>query len=683
MYGGNESRRREIMKKNKLIWLLSVLLCTVIVLMACDAATEDEDKTVTTGVETEAPTEEIETEGQTDEINTEIETETETEAREPVDPILENFLGMSSETRWDEISKATRLDGDIYSRSYDQSMLAVRTADVDTKNIVTEKFTVYNIALKKAVLTLENKYSNSQKFDWYEFDFDDPMNSVYGQYGNKILPESIMKVNMVSEGGINLIRVSRATLTPVDKEDLKDNDYYGYLYEVDINYDFYDVTGTKIITVKDKDIYGYDYDNSVVIRFNRSYGEATAVFNADNMNLVRVTDSISGSAWGSFDAENSKYVYFLNGSLDHAIGYSQNYIEVYSKKTGERVIRHYCDHADMFWTNVLENGNVLLTYINTLDPSSKEPGDFYVGSEYKYTYDLQILDVKSGGVTDVDCDYVVYELLDKDTLADILSLRNCGITLTDNVLNIAVVSPIENKQLDSESYKLLFVDNDMNIMFEMDSILPEHRFGYDGDSDGFDLGFSVLPNGDYLVTLYGMTAQTRAIAKKDGTVRAYLTDDMQVVGNYVVTEVGIYDYDLKLLYEFGTDAEDYKLYKYATGIGSNIIVSRRTEYMDLDSYTYKTKTEYFKLEFANNAEKTVTYTKLFSDDAERIYDVSDNGSYVLVQNGDTNMYSLYNANFKLILKADSISVFESDGEYVAIVSYYLDGEYVTQLYTLE
>lgn len=668
MYGGNESRGREIMKKINLIKLLSVLLCAVIVLAACETATGNGDS-ATTGTETEASTETRETEEQT------TEAETETETRAPVEPVLENFLGISSVTRWDNISTAERIDGEVVDVSDDDSIMVVRTADVDIKNIVTEKFTVYNATLKKVVLTVENKYSGSERYD-DTFDFDNVDNSVMGYYGEFKLSESIMKADVVNVDGINVIRVSRAALTPIDKEELKDNDYYGYLYEVDIDYDFYDIAGTKIITTKYDNAYGWGDGNSVCIDFLTSYGYAEAVFNADSMRLVRVTSDITGVAWGGFDAENDNYVYYLNGDRRSALGYYERYIDVYSKTTGERVIRHYCEYADDMQACVLENGNVLIIYVNTLDTSSKEPADIY-DDNVKYTYKMQILNVKNGKLTDVDLDYVIIGLLDRDTLEETLALRNRGITLTENVINVAVACPIKNKQLDITSCKLLFVDNNMDIMFEMESIVPEHRFGSENWYDVFDLGFEALANGDYLVSLYDVV-QSQAIVKKDGTVRSYLTSDCKVIGNYVVSQSGVYDYDMKLLYKFGTGDGDYKLADFTTGIGDHIIVKK-----EIDTGNGESKIEYFKLEFTDGGENSVTFTKLFKNDAEIIEDVSDNASYVITKNEDTELYSLYNAELKLILKAEQIQVFESDGGYVAAVEYHLDGEDIIRLYTLK
>lgn len=656
------------MKKINLIKLLSVLICAVIVFAACDS-NPNADSTATTDTETEANTEtnEEQTSGK------ETETETETETREPVEPILENFFGISAVKPWNEINSATRIDGKIVAASGDGNILVFRTADVDTKNKVTEKFTVYNIALKKAVLTVENKYQYSDQYN--SFDWNSPIINAYSYYEDVFLPESVMDVKIVSRGSVDMILVSHAALEPIDKEIIKENDCNGCFYKTKLDYTYYDVAGNKI-SESENSYCIVDYANSsssaLVLDF---YNGDTAVIDSNSMELISVSNAYKDLTLGNADFVNEKYAYFLDEALYQALGWSARYVEVYDRESKERVIRYYTEYSDDFDAFVLDNGNILMQFIYELDYESSEKSDFYV-DEDRYGYKHQILDIKTGKVTDVELDYLIMYMLDSQTAAKGNDyMRKFGISLTDNVINLAQVLPIEDRQL-QDAAQMIFVDNNMDVMYEMGLIIPEQKVNLPYG----DFGYSVLPNGDYLVTLYDVVTN-RAIVKRDGTVRTYLTSDVEIVGNYLIKDNAVYDYDMNLVCELG---DGFNGFTFECAIGTRIIVSKEYVYTDPDTGYDEKRKKFRELKITDDAENLAELVDVFGSNTEEIDPRKTTESYIVTHDTETGKYSLYNAELELVLKtAGEMDIVSSGDGYIVVTEIVYDGNAITLLYTLD
>lgn len=655
------------MKKFNLIKLLSVLICAVIVFAACDS-NPNADSAATTDTETEAKTET--NEEQTTEAETK--TETETETREPVEPILENFFGISAVKPWDEINSATRIDGEIVTTSSNGNVFVFRTADVDTKNKVTEKFTVYNIALKKVVLTVENKYQYSENYD--RFDWDSPMVNAYTYYEGVFLPESVMNVEIVSGRSVDMILVSHAALEPIDKEIIKENDGEGCFYKTELDYTYYDVAGNKI-SESEYSRYYVDYENSsssaVVFDF---YNGDTAVIDANSMELISVSNAYKDLTLGNADFVNEKYAYFLDEELYQALDWSARYVEVYDRESKERVIRYYTEYSYDFDAFVLDNGNILMQFVDELDYESSEKPDFYAGGD-RYVYKHQILDIKTGKVTDVELDYLVMYMSDSQTAAKGNDyMRKFGISLTDNVINVAQVLTIENGEL--QNAQMIFVDNNMDVMYEMGLIIPEQKV----DLSYGDFGYSVLPNGDYLVNLHNVVT-TRAIVKRDGTVRTYLTSNVEIVGNYLIKDNAVYDYDMNLICELG---DGFNEFAFECAIGTRIIVSKEYVYTDPNTGYDEKRKEFRELKITDDAENPTELVDVFGSDTEEIDLQKTTESYIVTHDTETGKYSLYNAELELVLKtANEMHIVSSDDGYIVVTQIANDGSRITLLYTLD
>ena len=183
-------------------------------------------------------------------------------------------------------------------------------------------------------------------------------------------------------------------------------------------------------------------------------------------------------------------------------------------------------------------------------------------------------------------------------------------------------------------------------MFETNIIIPEHNMFTATDA----LGIEILANGDYHVSLYDVVT-SRAIVTKDGKIRAYLPDNANIAGSYIVNEYGIYTYDMELIYDFEEEG-----YEFGGVFADNIIVYK--EEADIDAPTVFDDV-YYELSVSGT---TVSANLIFED--ETIYSVGDD---YIITSGDK--YVLYNAKLDHVLTTEnSMQVYEFDGNFYVFTS---------------
>ena len=601
-----------------MIKLLSVLLLMAIMLTGCNNIAPAE---TTAPVETTAPeaTEEVL-------INKE-------EPHESVEQKLENFIKPSEDDGIADLENVTRLEGTIVSSTIDGRVLAFRTADVDAFGTVTETINVYNASAKKTVLTVSNTYKlgDYDTFDWYNTEIYDETIK---------LPSSLMKVT-VKELGISsdapvIVGVSRATVTEIPEETREKNEN-GCVFNVDLSYTYYDALGNEITKSKRNMI---QEDPNMVNAY--IIGTAHVVFDGDK--AVKVVNGETEKVMAGFDYENDKYGYYYNS-------YSgvYRYIEVYSKNSGNCVLRYHLEPVAPGiggqTINVLEDGDIFIQDIRSLPEDSNKEADvvFYDGQGASgLLVNQYILDVETGKTQALDLGFIVQELIPNRDLDEAHYI--IGFEFTEHTVNLAAVVYIENKKPAKSGFVVL--DNDMSVMFETNIIIPEHNMFNTPDA----LGIEILANGDYLVSLYDVVT-SRAIVTKDGKIRAYLPDNANIAGSYIVNEYGIYTYDMELIYDFEEEG-----YEFGCVFADNIIVYK--EEADIDDPTVFDDV-YYELSVSGT---TVSANLIFED--ETIYSVGDD---YIITSGDK--YVLYNAKLDHVLTTEnSMQVYEFDGNFYVFTS---------------
>ena len=604
------------MKNNTMLKLLSVLLLLTLLLVGC--AKED-----TPDNEATPP------------LNDE-------QKHEAVEPILENFFKLSTEKSWNVLGAATRFDGSFVGSIDDETsknLIALRTADVDTKNVVTEIIKVYNTNLKKEVLSITNTYKNGA---YAPFNWDDL--AVYDEAVQ--YPESVVDVSIVvlNDGftPVEIVKVSKATVTEIDSDNPD-----ACKYDIAVAYEFYDVAGNLILKTNNDSV-TLDTATSTYGTLAYYFGSTHVVFDEETGAAVRIVNGETETVITTFDYETEKYGYFYDWDDD----LNTCFLEVYDKNTFQCILNHhYLKKIISYEPQVffLEDGDVLAQYVEEIPEESTRTPDFVdsMGCGYRVVWEL--IDVEIGKTETIELPFVINGLYSNYTLNEMETL---GFDATEHVVNYAIVSPIENGKLGNPAVKVL--DNDLSVLFDMTSIAPEHLLNI--FTMAFEenlLGFTVLANGDYLVELHDVVTP-QAIVSKDGALRSYLPADAEIVGSYVVTSNGVYDYDMKNLYSFEENNVQWEFV-----LGSKIIVSSLPT--DVLSSIEGTRT-YFSLTYDT---ATFSLNPIFS--GADIIEYSDD--YVIVFDGK---YTLYNTELSHVLTtANEMTVYEFDGSY--LVYTYLDG----------
>lgn len=275
---------------------------------------------------------------------------------------------------------------------------------------------------------------------------------------------------------------------------------------------------------------------------------------------------------------------------------------------------------------VLNNGNVLIQYAVKLDDEATTYDFADAGSNGLIKYDLctLILNPKNGNTTAVETNYIFSSLVSAFTLSENEDADNRR--FSNSFENIAEVYSIVDKRINSSSSGRDFVLVNNNGAVTASLKLAEHQ--------GMDVP-SKIANDTYLVsTEYG-----RAIVDgKGNTIQSINNWSLTIVGEYIVSERAIYDFNMEIVYDLKQN--DAKV--AGTFDGTIIIVE------EVNDTTY----EILRL---NDGETNTLCTIDFSDEA---LDGRDNitwdvvAGYYGIYRYATDEYSYYNAKGDLLLKGD-------------------------------
>lgn len=639
------------MKYMNIIKLLSVLLCIGMLFVACDSAKNDETQATDTATEAGTVAEA--------ESDTSTEAPTEAPTEEPllenVEDKFENFFEIIKDEENAAISDAERIDGEVVDWDSGVRFILMKSSDVDTMNTVTDTFKLYNMLSGEITLTVENKYFNGDydAFDWDDimvkktFTFEASGNGYVQKDSTLKYPESIVEVEINEAGRVPYVLVKEAKITPMDEATAAANPE-ACAYVIVTTYTYYDVYGNKITSAPDQlyvsNLINYRETLSVL------FGTTVAYFDAETLMPLGSSSAVNDLISNIYDHETDAYGYFLNGENNVAALGTVYYFDVIDKASGETAYRYYLDNNyEIAKTFVLHNGDILIQYENEVE--EKDSYDYAIDAEEFYDIAHFIFSVKDGSVTEIDLPYCIQYMMDGETFSEALYLEDQGLATTANARNVAIVNYIGDGIY--EDGDLVVFDNDMSVLFKLDRIVPEHKIEAD-----VALGITILANGDYLVELDDVVTD-RAIVTRDGKVRAYLTSDMKVYGNYVVKDSNVYDYDLNHICDL-----DEESYKVVGEIFGELIVAEDGVDLELEY----AKCCIFKVDNDGKA----SFERLFGDDV-KLVEITD--EYVIIQREEDDKYILYNEEFESILVTyDSMSVVEFNDSY--IVTTHIKGEVI-------
>ena len=632
------------MKYMNIIKLLTVLLCIGMLFVACDdAQTESSEEVTTEAIET--PTEEPTTEPVT-EAPTETETETKEALLEGVEGKFENFFeNLAADTA--ELSTAERVEGDIVARVGE--IVIVKSVEIDTKNVVTETYKVYNAETGKEVLTVTDDYFNGDydSFNFYTDDFRVFENTVFVDNGDKTFSpvtesektyrESYVSVTIGQTYRVNYIIVAKAEITPIDEE-VREENPEGCVYNVAVSYAYYDVYG-NLITESNSRLYvggGYAPSNNGV--FALTFGNTVAYFNIETTELIGTSDIVTNEKVGIYKYQNDRYGYYSEQTIPLLGGYV-SYMDIVEKKSGEVLRYHFDNSYNFYQVFYLHNGDVAIQYVSTVEED--EPYDVYVnmnGSFLFYRLKMVILSADDGKETVIEKpEFLITRLMTGEDYAEYAELEdNNLLKVTSNTRNVASVYMIKDG-VANITEDIVVLDNDLSILYTYEKIIEQQKF------DDLKLGYRVLANGDMLVNI-DSDDTPYAIVAPDGTVRSYLEYGMEVVGEYVADGQALYDYDKNFV--CSSAQKDYRVVEL---FGECVFVSDKDR-------------RYMTFEVVNDQ---IILDDIFDEDESMTLDTIEE-DYAIFYNANTGKYVLYNESMTAILASSGyINVFSlENGGYV-------------------
>lgn len=650
------------MKYKNLIKLLSVLLCMVMLLTACNNG------------KTEETTSEQMTQTETESVS-ETATETETETERPDDvyvevaPKIENFIKFEYEIDWQELSEVKRIDDVVYTT--DGNFVIVRDATLDNEGVVTESFKVLNTATSEIILEKSHKYAYKtyyDSFDWYSVD----PQSDYAP--------SVMSVEILGFTYVSIIHVAHAEFTVTEEETLCDGTLER-TYESSFTHEFYDMSGTEL-AVTDTIEKGFSFEDQASTSKYACFrsGIKKIFIDKDTNKLVSIIDE-NGSIMDGFDYENDRYGYYFDNYSNTGIFGDSYYFEVYRKFTGE-LKRYYLsnDWDNNEYIGVLKNGDVVVQLRCKLPDENGVQYDVMIGYD-KYDIKTFIYDVSEGECREIELNYMIETVFDQETFYELLHMENTGVSFTENAWNVAVASPIKEKNV--ETTRVVIFNDAMDVIFELDPIAPDHYISAYEErySDYWSLGMKVLKNGDILINVATSEVTDAnggyiyyAIVTPEGKVRCYLVSDHKIAGTCIVSDKYIYDFDMNPIYNL--EEEELTLRGI---IGEKIIVSKTVaewQWVDGETFEKVYKTEYYALYVS---EGTVQKDSIFKDEQLAVdyygsrYITED---YVITCSDDfyngARKFTLYNANLeKLLTTHGTMNVVAMEEGY--LVTSYING----------
>ncbi len=545
--------------------------------------------------------------------------------------------------------------------SHSADLKVFRKITKDYMNNLTETYTVYSLKNKSVVKTFAHTYPDE---NYYRED----------EHGNEVFPDSEFYVYTDCldpySDRVDYIRTFSVRNTAIDGNVIEDNELENS-YASFFSCEFYDAKGNHIATssVVDRASFVEAEENEL----KATFGKVGAIFDIKENKLVKVYDADVSTLNIGYDYSNDRYNYYLNvgyGNVDYGtpVGFGGK-IEVYTKG-GELVCTYqYTDYAIISRAFVLANGDIMIQNVNSTDAIDYDVffdmgnGMFPSDDLGEIKLDLQtlILDVETGKVTEIEFDYIISSMIEKDTLDDIFD--GYKVTLNEqNVRNIALATKIENKTiLDENSLDMIFFDDLLNVNYVQDKLVNEQDVTRETVP---------LPGGYTLVYIKGGVSDKAIV--KDGQIVVYVPFDADVTPYGIITDDAIYDFEMNLIFDADPDEDGESFvdtrYQFEGYMGKYAI------YKDVSITLPGGESDDDDTDYGNS----VIMIDITSGSQRTFYDclievVMD--EYVVLYNEESGMHSLYNAELDLLLATDeSIQVEYNYYSEVYVAEMTLDGE---------
>lgn len=507
---------------------------------------------------------------------------------------------------------------------------------------------VYNLAEERCVLTLTESQTGDMYTNYYFHFISDECFAVlkesYSIYNSTTSSNYSSCFNMYPRiYGTYTVEIYNQAGTKLDSADLSSwqsyssyfDDYYRNQMR-DYVYNNNESSGKNDFVYEDTTLYKYDEDGNRV--FVRDFG-------IEFMPSLSALQSVGDYYYTIDESYNSITVQVYNNELRPVANYAfPTYANFYHYDYDEALISFF----------PLGTDRILIQYAETLHQDAKDY-DFRAGTTGKYDLITVVFNLSNNTVTELkNVNYKVREMICttmKDADEDYLQ---------DTVQNIAMITYIdENKHLDmsATNYDIVGISNDgkitANIVIEGCIASLPVPYG----EDLFSAPSATEDNMYYIYNAQGEIVSYRALSNT-------------VHGDYIYTDLGIYDlngskvYDLEnkevaflnggtaLIYTTGGTNNDYYVFyngnaKFIATVGEGysavnaLYFNEYNEYDEYDSYFYTYKA------YENSYTSTTTYTYTYYNakgdvigtfDHELSY-VAESEDFLILKSSSYNNYT--------------------------------------------
>ncbi len=373
-------------------------------------------------------------------------------------------------------------------------------------------------------------------------------------------------------------------------------------------YTAYDATGAELLSTK------YAFDTPSEYADLVLYGNAVYSV-ADDGKLTKAADVPENLKIGAPHQWNDEYFYFFDdGSVQI---FDRNFAYVSSWYAPSSIAQ-----GDMF---VLDNGDVLIQYMNELDAHA-EKFDFYwvaEGETAKYDLVTKLMTAKNGKVKDIEMDYVIETLISAYELREVYEED----LLAGKVENVAYIRPIVDQKIDYSESAM-----DAVLMNNKGKILKSAKIVDDQYAEDIP---ELVADGVYLVkTLHG---DVLTDAKGEVLVALY-NSALRIVGDYIVGEQAIYDLSMNKVYDLRENDA-----MVMTTMDNTVFVMKGDD----------TELAYEIIAFCGGEQKTVATFDVKNENNKLFVPIENADVYAILDEASEE-YTYYSADGKELMKTKAL-----------------------------
>jgi len=508
------------MKNRKLLFLLVAILSLAVVLSACEQTDSDKkpDPVDTTAQQTTQGTEQ--TQG------------TETETQEAaLDHEFYDYFELAVGGDGGITGEVVQYEGQIQSTDMAHDLVVIKTQDLDSHNMLTETYAVYNVLTGKKLL--ETSVSNM----------------LYEHYGKNETLDVAIDYPVICVSRVKYVENDRGV---VDAQ-------YEYTYYLTSN------PTEPLHTTTDTSYERVECGNGLVML---TLGDE--VFWIDrNMHIVRTVDAIITNGYriddGMYNGEYQGYLYVWDDE-------DPRELQIFNRQ-GICSGRYVMEHDGELNIQVLNNGNVLIQDIEVRE-SPIGAYDFMMYGEY-CTVTSYIMNFVDGTLTEIELDFIVNEI--GTAYEEICNTDSFPFRLAAGRENQAIIYRFAGGRL-AHTPEYVCMTSELEI-----------EYAVKNDTLGVDIS-SAFPISDRLYVAPVATAgvwQYHIFDLDGNDLAVYSGDNTE---RFIVTYSTIYDLKMNPVYDIIGNGFTYSYSGYLTGtifLNKVNYLTGATEYYVFDAATKK------------------------------------------------------------------------------------------------